>query len=138
MSKAKRPLNADVDDALQPARPPAADAACAEGTLGEETPDAGRIGKETKGTGQVVIRVPLGPEPSPADYLSNHLEVRLLTPAQRLGLRLLCRGVDAAGLRLANGKRPSRAGDSIRWLLEQIAAAGDISGRSGAGTGDAA
>jgi hypothetical protein len=97
-------------------------------------PASERLKANITGKGHVPIHLAilLGPDPDPADYLTNHLEVRLLTAAQRIGLRRLWSGLDAAGVRLANDKRPARAGDAIRWLLEQIAVAGQISEASGA------
>ncbi len=148
MSKIKRPRPAEFDEETDPTAIANADTVYpAPPAASPET--EGRASIVADGDGLVVslpetqfpartagrrvfVELSLGPKPGPDDYMTDHLEVRLLTPQQRLGLRHLWTGADAAGLRLEDGRRLARPGDAIRWLLEQIAAAGQLSDGSGA------
>lgn len=54
----------------------------------------------------------------------RHLDVQLTT-AQGRGLRRLRDGLDHSGARLESGRRVQSYPETIRWLLEQIAAGSD-------------
>jgi hypothetical protein len=93
----------------------------------EQVPTADAVAAAVEAApGLLRITLPIGPMPG-VGHVTNHIEVRLLSLAQRLAFRRFWRGLDAAGHRLANGKRINRPPDAIRWLLEQIAAAADCS-----------
>ena len=72
---------------------------------------------------EILLRVPIAAVDDDA-CLPAHIEGRLTRP-QAMGLLSLSIGLDGVGLRLANGRRPDRRIDAVRWLLEQIAAALD-------------
>jgi len=53
-------------------------------------------------------------------HLTRHCEARL-DHRQAVALQRLHNGLDAAGARLAGGKRIYSRPDAVRWLLERIA-----------------
>jgi len=55
-------------------------------------------------------------------HLSSHVEVQRLSLPQRTALRRLLIGLDAAGQRLADGRRVAKNADVVRWLLEKAEA----------------
>ena len=72
---------------------------------------------------RVSIEVELGPKPA-GIYVSRHVEVRL-EGAQAETLRKVFDGLALSAARLGNGRYVSSVPDAIRWLLEEIARAGD-------------
>ena len=74
---------------------------------------------------QATIAVPLSEVP-PGGYMTNHVEVRL-SHDQTYALRGLFYGLREAGECLAGGKPIASNADVVRWLLEQVAAAGNES-----------
>ncbi|MGA2032317.1 MAG: hypothetical protein ABSG68_08690 [Thermoguttaceae bacterium] len=80
----------------------------------------GLLDKAAAELGLLTIHVPLGALPDPPGYLPKHIEVNNLSMAQRLSLRRMLAGLDAAGARLANSRRVTTTPDVLRWLLEQL------------------
>lgn len=54
-------------------------------------------------------------------YMTDRLDLRLIGH-QKFALRRLLDGLDAAGARLANGRRVTSPPDVIRYLLENVEA----------------
>ena len=67
----------------------------------------------------VVIELPLG-EVGEKEYLSRHVESRLKTREQQQNMKRLVRGLQQSGAATKNGRPVQRAGEVIRWLMEQI------------------
>lgn len=70
----------------------------------------------------VPVILPLTGE-EPDGYISRHLDVRL-TIDQGRALKKLTAGLAAHGKKLARGRKIMTPGDSVRWILEQLIAAG--------------
>lgn len=79
----------------------------------------------------ITITVPIAVSRVPPDaqarhrFIASHVEVRFEGPHRflRHTLRAMMDAIDASpNVRLANGKRPNGGPDTIKWLLEQIAA----------------
>ena len=68
----------------------------------------------------VQIELPMVAEPKPG-YSSRHVDLQL-DADQAITLRRVFEGIDAAGSRLASGKRITTNADVVRFLLEQIKA----------------
>ena len=107
--------------ASTPMRQPEAVAAAvdAAGDVGE-TPD----GNEAKAavrvqTATVLVELPLGGVDS-NEYLSSHVEARLKTLGQRMAMKRMLRGLQNSGAKTKDGRPVQRAGEAIRWLMEQI------------------
>jgi len=71
----------------------------------------------------VTIAVPFSSASLDHCYISTHVDAQL-SHQQGLALRRLHLGLDAAGARLANGRRVATPPDAVRWLLEQVGVSG--------------
>ena len=66
-----------------------------------------------------IIEVPLGTV-TESEYLSNHVESRLKGEHQKRVFRRLFRGLQERGAKTNDGRPVTRAGDVVRWLLDQV------------------
>jgi hypothetical protein len=66
-----------------------------------------------------IIEVPLGTV-TDSEYLSNHVESRLKGDHQKRVFRRLFRGLQEQGAKTNDGRPVTRAGDVVRWLLDQV------------------
>ena len=71
----------------------------------------------------VTIAVPFSSASLDHCYISTHVDAQL-SHQQGLALRRLHLGLDAAGARLANGRRVATPPDAVRWMLEQVGGSG--------------
>ena len=73
-------------------------------------------------THSAILELPLAAV-SPGSFMGRnvHIELRLKPPESEL-LKSLQTGLDAAGVRLRDGRRVASKADTVRWLLEQLAA----------------
>jgi polysaccharide deacetylase 2 family uncharacterized protein YibQ len=67
-----------------------------------------------------IIEVPLGTV-TDSEYLSNHVESRL-KDKEKLIFRRIFRGLQERGATTNDGRPVKRAGDVVRWMLDQIEA----------------
>jgi len=88
------------------------------GQVAEITPDAD-VSQEMPPAVQLTLALPPLAPPNLAAYRQRHLDVQLSGP-QAVAVRRLYDTLDAAGSRLANGKRVASSVDAVRWLLEQL------------------
>ena len=86
-------------------------------------PEPENTRKPELATETVVIELPLG-EVSEKEYLSRHVESRLRTRDQQSTMKRLLRGLQASGATTKDGRPVQRAGEAIRYMMEQIAAEG--------------
>jgi hypothetical protein len=56
----------------------------------------------------------------PTEYCTRHIESRLNTEQQRQTFKRLYRGLQQQGKTLLNGRPVNRAGDVLRWIMEQV------------------
>jgi hypothetical protein len=67
-----------------------------------------------------IIEVPLGTV-TDSEYLSNHVESRL-KDREKLIFRRIFRGLQERGATTNDGRPVKRAGDVVRWMLDQVEA----------------
>ena len=60
-------------------------------------------------------------EPPPNVYITRHLEVGRLSPAQAMALRLIREAAVAQNIQLRNGKAVGSVTDTVRYMLEIVA-----------------
>ncbi len=65
-----------------------------------------------------VLELPIAPADDQKGYIARHVDLQLDTN-QAATLRRLVRGMDAAHVRLKNGRVVQNASDVIRFILEQ-------------------
>ena len=78
--------------------------------------DGRAVGRPEMRPGRITVELPWGEAGD--GYMPRHIEVNRLTERQGLTLKRLVAGADAAGVRLANGKRVTTMTDGVRMLLE--------------------
>ena len=66
----------------------------------------------------VTITVPIA---EPADgYIPSHIDCHLRERRLAMAFDRLYRGLDAAGVRMLDGRRVMHRTDALRWLCEQV------------------